>query len=33
MVGYDIKMDLKEMYMRMRSGFVVQCVNSESACS
>jgi len=33
MVGYDIKMDLKEMYLRMRSGFVLQCVNSENACS
>jgi len=33
MVDYDIKMDLKEMHLRMRSGFVLQCVNSECACS
>ena len=23
MVGYDTKMDLKEMYLRMRTGFVL----------
>ena len=30
MEGYDIKMDLKEIYLRMRSGFVLHGIGVAS---